>query len=253
MAYYETGGFMTIKVAIVGSCVTRDIFGFVPTPSLEISDYVARTSFISMTTPPVALDPDRLSNATGFELRSIVADFSKTTLGIWEKDFDYIIFDFIEDRFDIVRIGESYVLGNVMMLNSGALDQHPGHQRLPRLSSEVQDLWSQACRRICANIRRKIPSDKIILHKAWHASHYLDDGVAKEFTGYHAELSTRHNPMLQSQYELFESELGGIKTITARPELIVADGAHMWGRQPFHLVPEYNTDLLRSLSSLIGA
>src|SRR5215475_13520812 len=107
-----------MRVAILGSCITRDAFSFFPSPSFEVVAYQARSSFISMVSPRITLDHSKVRAPTPFEKNCIVADFEKTSLDIIKCDFDYIIMDFVDERFDLIQIGSSYVLGTMPMMNS---------------------------------------------------------------------------------------------------------------------------------------
>lgn len=57
------------KIAIIGSCVTRDAFEYAPSGSYELSAYVARTSLAGVGAPPL-VDVDLLER---IQSRSSVA------------------------------------------------------------------------------------------------------------------------------------------------------------------------------------
>lgn len=65
------------RVAIIGSCVTRDIMQFIKPSELN---YFARTSFISLVEAPVAIESDLVAIEGAFEKRMVLSDFDKRAI-----------------------------------------------------------------------------------------------------------------------------------------------------------------------------
>ena len=240
---------MRCKVAILGSCVTRDAFSFQPSTPWEVTAFVARTSFISMAAPALAADvPFAAPNP--FEARCIRADFDKSTWSILESEFDYLIIDLIDERFDLWRIGDGVVLATVTMTQSGILDAFPPATRIPRLEPDTTAAWMRDCATFCRRLRRTVDPARVILHRARHASHFRTAGTLHPFTGFHAGFAARHNPLLTTYYACLQEHLPEAHGIEMPSQLVLADGAHPWGRQPFHYVPEYYAGFMQCLGAI---
>lgn len=83
-----------MKFAILGSCVTRDIFS-----ELDLDEYVgeyrARTSLHTFFEEPISIDrmPNLEIITSSFQRRMVEADFRKKDIEM--EDCDYLIVDFI--------------------------------------------------------------------------------------------------------------------------------------------------------------
>src|SRR6266581_2802406 len=87
------------RVAIFGSCVTRDLFE----PAIrdvELVLYGSRSSLISACAPPVQIDEDDVRLDSRFQRRCVVEDFRKTFLTRFEEAApDRLVIDLIDERF----------------------------------------------------------------------------------------------------------------------------------------------------------
>src|SRR5688572_18437592 len=106
---------------ILGSCVTRDIFSIMKDPS-PIT-YYARSSLISIMGNPIPVEEEMLQLDSAFQRRMVLQDFQKTIFDdLSTLKFDYFIMDFIDERFDLFQIGDSYVTRSVELVNSKVME-----------------------------------------------------------------------------------------------------------------------------------
>ena len=118
------------RVAIVGSCISRDLWRFrggsvaktapePPSPML----YVSRTSLPSLFATPVAGFRPAARPPGGLRPqphRALVADLSKTALAeLVAFRPTHLIFDFIDERFDLLSVGESLITDSWELEASG--------------------------------------------------------------------------------------------------------------------------------------
>lgn len=117
-----------IRLLIWGSCVTRDCFaedicGHESISRYEIDKYFARSSLVSQLSRPVLLKGEiRLSSL--FQKRMVADDFEKQFFPYLNKvkeDIDYLLLDFIDERFDIIALSDSYVTYSGELAASGLL------------------------------------------------------------------------------------------------------------------------------------
>lgn len=97
------------RIAIVGSCITRDlwpILGEAP-PGLL---YVSRTSLPSLFSAAAAgtrVQDEPPAGLRRHQHNALVADLKKLALdALLAHRPTHIIFDFIDERFDLIRVGE---------------------------------------------------------------------------------------------------------------------------------------------------
>src|SRR3954471_4562883 len=100
------------RFAIVGSCITRDLWRFRGRTVTELM-YVSRTSLPSLFAAPVAGFRPAAKPPGGLRPpphRAVVADLQKTALAsLVALRPTLLIFDFIDDRFDLLSVGASLV------------------------------------------------------------------------------------------------------------------------------------------------
>lgn len=98
-------------LGLVGSCVSRDIWTVLRLLPPEMT-FFARTTIPSLAAAPLPLVvPAEGAGPDGFEAWCIEADVTKTALPALEAARpDVLIFDLVDDRFDLRCVGQSMVL-----------------------------------------------------------------------------------------------------------------------------------------------
>jgi len=239
-----------LRVSILGSCVTGDPV-YQASAEIKILSYQARTSFISQNSPPLELAVDALSWPSRFDKRCVLADFQKSALQSLEQgEPDAIVFDLMDDRFDLLRSGDSYVLLSDPLREAG----FPGSvsaqfERIARLSPEAFGLWLRACDSMAEKLARMFPRMLLILHRCWFASEYQDGSTVRSFDSPNLKKSAAMNEMLANYYAHFERALPRLRSIEVDlPRR--ADAHHKFGVAPFHYGPDYGIELVRQIVSI---
>jgi hypothetical protein len=249
------------RVAIVGSCITRDLW---PVRGEAADDllYVSRTSLPSLLAAPVAgfrprsQPPEPLRQ---HQHRALVADLQKTALArLVAYRPTHLIFDFIDERFDLLAPGPTLATRSWELTASGYLSQRAFKdcRRIPRLSSACEQLWTDAAGELAAVVRATpLRSARLILHSArWAARSRRADGVESDvrdvevLPGEPADIAA-HNALLE-RYEAAFQELMPPMSVVEAPAHRVADEAHQWGLSPFHYVPDYYAEIRGRLAAL---
>lgn len=247
------------RVAIIGSCITRDLWPIQGEGAADLL-YVSRTSLPSLFAAPVAgfapnsTDPDGLRPA---QHRTVVNDLTKRWL---EKLVAYrpthLIFDFIDERFDLLAVGEALATHSWELETAGYLAQPAfvGRRQIPRLSDACDQLWASGLEELAQFLAATPLSEaRLILHDAqWADSHRragrhqpLDD--VQLWDGRPADAQA-HNALLRRYQDQFRDLLPA--TDVAAPDWRIADENHRWGLSPFHYVPEYYAEIWRQLREL---
>lgn len=253
------------RVAIVGSCISRDLWRFhgaaetVATPSLL---YVSRTSFPSLFATPLAGFQPAARPPNGLRPqphRALVADLSKTALAaLVAFRPTHLIFDFIDERFDLLSVGGALVTRSWELEASGYRRRPAfnGARVIPRLSPACERLWMSAAEEMAALVRATpLAQAQLILHSArWADQRRTAQGRLARLTGVQilegqpADIAV-HNALLARYEAAFEAVMPPMARIAA-PDQRIADETHVWGLSPFHYAPGYYAEIWRQLDAL---
>jgi UDP-glucuronate 4-epimerase len=226
-----------LRVSILGSCVTGDPV-YQASGEIQMLSYQARTSFISQNSPPLELAVDALSWPSRFAKQCVLADFQKSALQSLEQgEPEAIVFDLIDDRFDLLRCGDSYVLLSDPLREAGFQGSLSAQfERIARLSPEASGLWLRACDSMAKKLAEMFPRMHLILHRCWFASEYQDGATVRSFDSPNLKKSAAMNEMLAHYYAHFERALPRLTSIEVDlPRR--ADAHHKYGLTPFHYGP----------------
>lgn len=252
------------RIAIVGSCITRDLWPLREAAPRDLL-YISRTSLVSLLSQAVEgypSQPDPPAGLTRYQHMAVEADLLKTGLAqLIAHRPTHLIFDFIDERFDLLRLPSGAVATHSWELESGGYLDHPalaGPQPIVRLSASAEWLWRQAVVEWAEILRLTVLREaKIILHSAQWAARQAVPGATSQplqghphiWDGRPADLSA-HNEMLARYEAHFLAMIPQAQIVRARPEHQLADPAHRWGLSPFHYVPAYYDDISRALAAL---
>jgi hypothetical protein len=249
------------RIAILGSCITRDLWP-IRGDGAEALTYVSRTALPSLLAAPVA--GFRPAQSPPGDLRrhehnALVADLQKTALRrLVESRPTHLIFDLIDERFDLLAVGDGLAVRSAELTRSGYLAQGAfrAARRIPRLSAAAERLWLSAAAEFAALVRATPLSDaRLILHAArWANEQRLADGTTAPIrnvellAGEPVEIAP-YNDLLARQEAAFEALMPPMARVEA-PALRLADPGHAWGLSPFHYIPEYYDEIRRQLGEL---
>ena len=241
-------------VGLIGSCVTRDVWRLLDIPTNALRTF-SRTSLASLTSPPPEgfAMPESMGvlEPGGFLARCVRADVEKTALAELEADPpDVLVFDFIDERFDLVRTRDSIVCDSFEFRRSGLRAVSPliDGRLIRRLSPEAHAAWLVGLERLRDRITAgPLSGARIVLHIAYWAESYWEDGELRPFperTRFHPvprvpELVADHNALLERCHDAFLSTFPQAIVIAPADEFRIGDAAHAWGLSPHHYVDGY--------------
>lgn len=247
------------RPAIIGSCITRDIWRECDAPLDEVL-YISRTSLPSLVSgpldapPAVPADPPPIDGIGRHSLRMVAADLNKTALAaLTEHRPTHVLFDFIDERFDLLEqdgaiVTKSWELDCLELMGKPGL---ASARLLPRLSDEVEALWREALAGI-ADLLHSPPLAQaaVILHHAqWAGAYRGKEGGLATFSGEPGHWDAQ-NAMLRRYRDLFVQAVPRTRVVQASDRNQQADEGHVWGLSPFHYVTDYYPDVWRQLRGL---
>lgn len=252
---------MTPRIAILGSCITRDLWP-IRGGGAEHLLYISRTSFPSLFSRPVGgvvpadAPPGDLHQ---HEHGALVADLRKTALArLVAYRPTHLIFDFIDERFDIVATDGALANYSGEMVRSGYMAQ-PGlavGRRVSRLSAACERLWLDGVGEFAAMVRATPLSEAVLIHHEarWADEQRTPEGqvlpiLDVEIVGGQGVEIADYNTLLERQEAAFRAVMPAMQRVDAGA-FRLADSAHRWGLSPFHYVPEYYDEVRRQLGDL---
>ena len=249
------------RVAIIGSCITRDLWPLAGGGAEDLV-YVSRTSLPSLFSPPVAgFKPvrDKPDGLTRHQHNAVVGDLLKTALvRLIAFEPTHVVFDFIDERFDLLEADGALALESWELLESGYRQRPPlkRARTIPRLSSACDLVWRRGAEEMAAFIRATpLRNARLILHRSRWATHRRDArGRLRPLTdvevlaGRPADIG-EHNVLLAA-YETWFMEIMPPLFCVDAGAFRIADAGHRWGLSPFHFVPEYYEEIWRQFERL---
>jgi hypothetical protein len=247
------------RPAVIGSCITRDIWRECDAPLDDVL-YISRTSLPSLVSrpladpPPVPDQPPPIEGIGRHSLRMVAADLNKTALAaLVQHRPTHVLFDFIDERFDLLEqdgaiVTKSWELDCLELVGGPGL---AAPRLLPRLSPEVEDLWREALVRIADLLHAPpLAEAQVVLHHAqWAAAYRGKAGGTAAFDGDRAHRDAQ-NAMLRRYRDLFVQAVPRTRVVQASDRNQQADEGHVWGLSPFHYVTDYYPDVWRQLQGL---
>lgn len=235
------------RVFVLGSCVTRDAFELAESKNrFELVGYLARTSFASTFHDKKIYGMDLSPITSSFQRRMVENDLLKTTTEIINNTaFDYIIVDFIDERFDLLQkdSGEVFTLSSELTNN---VSYQTGYT-VPSGSEEFFELWKRGWQGFINLAEKNKFIDKIIVNKVFWAN--VDENneaiVEKQFQGW----IDKNNKWLEKLYGHIEKE-GKVRIIDYSNDSFIADRSHKWGVAPFHYCQQFYLKFLGKILSL---
>jgi len=239
-----------IKVSIIGSCVSRDLFEFDidALNNFKVVNYISRVTNISMMNS-FDIELINIDNVEfhKFDEKKALEDINKEHFRILENnDFDLLIIDFIDERHPTYVYGDSFLTYTKFSKNyiDPLLQQGIGRLLKP-FSSEMKEYLRDSIPSFINKVLAISKGKPVLLHACKYALTYINqDGVLCEFDQCTKEKIDNWNTFLSSIYEQVCVEvmrLGDIST------LCIAGGEHKWDLQPFHYDKSYYQQLSTEL------
>jgi hypothetical protein len=244
-----------VKIAIFGSCVSRDPFAFLPDTRYEIDNYVARTSMADLFGPPVAFQPDWYAHLPSFEQRCIRDDLAKTAVKtLLQQPFDYLLIDCIDERFDLLQVGNALV-SNTRHIRQAAFEETYPHTHVaPRLASDTTERWKAGAQKFFEHLMQQgVRQEQIILHEAlWATENKTASGECTPFADAVQVQIAANNALIEVYFEEMRRAAPNARSLRVPPCDLFADPEHRWSKEPFHYVPSYYSAMLGALGEMIS-
>lgn len=197
------------------------------------------SSIISIMHPVVGLEQYHHKNE--YRQRMIERDISSAFWNIIEEvKPSYLFLDFIEERFDLIRVKEGFIT------KSDALDEMdielPDAIVVHRKSEECTKQWEKDCSNFLEKIKRILPEENIILIENYLCEEYGDSNT-RQFYANKKEIQETNN-QLKYYYHYVKEHYKKIKCIKAyQCKWYFTDKEYEYGAVPSHLNEVTNKEI----------
>ncbi|QUW26421.1 hypothetical protein J8Y16_25765 [Bacillus cereus] len=249
-----------IKVAVLGSCVTRDNFN-----SKFNYDYKRyyecvllqnQTSIISLMGKPVQLPSNKITELNQWDANDVRSDFEKSFLiQLKEKQPDYLIMDLFGDVFfGCIRLADTYVTNNYWKLGKTQFFKEikkPTYLNIMTQPEEYLLLWKNAINDLFETLREELPNCKIILHKARFTDIYYDKN--NQLNKMNPSIDVKELNKYWDTLDRYILEKFNVQFIDLNEKKYFSYEQHPWGVFGVHYEMNYYGDFLKSLHKLVLA
>ena len=243
-----------MKIAIFGSCVTRDLF---EDPALRpaMAHYASRSSVISVVADPVPLAEEEVTLDSAYQKRAVLADFHKTFFpDIEALAPDWAVIDLVDERFNVLRTDGSFVTESSAFSSAGlAASGRFRFQPVRRLTGEAEQLFEEAAVAFVRRLTEIVPAERVILHRGLWLTRFRRGDAVEDFPEPRLGYARQNNASLEREYDVLASLLGpAAHAIGPDPARNLADFEHKWALEPFHYEQAYNEQAIARIRELTG-
>lgn len=243
---------MPFVIDIFGSCISRDILENCNDELVVPGTYVARSSFASAMQAPCDYSPnEKCALSSSFQKRVLNWDIEKTGIEqLATNPGDYLMIDFFEERFPLVRFRQSIVTMSREFEKSGF--EH-GEKIVWRSLSD--DLDGKAYGDMFESFLQRIldiyPMDRIIINRAFLTKYYIrNDGIVKPFSAETEKWIDSINLKMKALYDAAESAIPSASIIDLTKHFIGSE-RNKWGLDSAHYEERFYTEAAQFLEHLL--
>ncbi|MEI2379853.1 DUF6270 domain-containing protein [Priestia megaterium] len=247
-----------IKVAVLGSCVTRDNFNRTFNPNYkEFYECVLlqnQSSLISLMASPVTFSPEEIDHLNEWDQWNVRTDLEKTFLtDLKQSQPDYLILDLFSDVFfGCIVLENSVITNNHWKLWQTSYYKNINEPSVIKLTDQQEEyltLWKEAVQRLFSFVQTECPSCKVILHKARFASAYYNENKQVNTLTSSFDIETANE--LWNELDMYVEEHYDIDVIDLTNEQFLAFEKHPWGLFSLHYEWDYYRAFLQTLHRIV--
>lgn len=234
------------RVAILGSCVTRDAFEFADA-SWVIQKYMARSALASFCGRKTAVElPPYTKIDSTFQRRMVIEDVEKRgRRWLAEGDFDWLIHDPIDERFPLANFTDAGVV--TVSQEFTKLQTPPSSYSLTNFpSDEHWQRWQAGWASFVKLLDGYGIRERLIIHRAQWVERVQGSDVPTTDSG----VITCANQWLDRAYARMGEDIPTERFVSVSERHQVSDPNHRWGISPVHYVEDYYREFLQNLAKV---
>lgn len=251
---------MTIKIATIGSCVTRDNFNSNFNPHykdyFELVAHQHQSSIISMMSNNTSFTKtSEFSDATAFRKRHITNEFNKSFINeMKEKKPEYILIDLYADiKYGVVKFDdETYITNNKHFKNLPELKNKPTLD-LYKNFDEYLSLWKYYTNNLFDFIQKELPESKVILVNARYHDK-LSDIISLHDIRRDQGIKSLDIDLMNKMWHILDEFIldnYNVIVLDTKHENYFLDKNHPWGMYYLHFENFFYNDFLINLLNIV--
>jgi hypothetical protein len=236
-----------IKVFICGSCVSRDALEVEGNDNFELVHYGARCSLATLAFPDVIENINLDNISSPFQKRMVNDDIHRNILKyIGDKDFDFLLMDFIDERDGLVNIENKGWLTNSAELKSTGYEEKGSFNRIISGSEIHLQKFLDGFNILYQKLLLLKKEDKMLINKVFWSTHKDNGETVSPTINYIKEA----NAFLTKIYDYLALNFPSLKFIEYEKSSLVAKSDHKWGVAAFHYVDKFYVETLEKLNQI---
>lgn len=250
---------MTLRVAILGACVSRDAFNSKIIPEYKnffsVVAYQFQMSVISLMQSPIGYDSsDFVGDATEINREHLKTELAKNFLkDIAYQQPDYLIVDFYSDTVHgCLEVEDSIITNKKSKFEAikAFRDFKVKKSYSPRKNyNEYMKLWESSFDKLCDFVKEKCPRTKILINKARLTDSYYDS-FSKELIEINPEKDHAYYSNLNkiwSGFDDYAASKENVRTLNVDKKKYFADKDHIFNLFMVHYKNNFYRDFISEL------
>jgi hypothetical protein len=245
------------EVAVVGSCVSRDVFNSRFNPNYkDLFDCTVlgnQLSLISLMDAPFTLDEADIAELNEYDSRDARREAQKSLLGeLVEAQPAYLILDFFSDaHFGCFSVdGHMFTRNRWKIMKASLYTKHETADLVPTLDPDAYfQLWTEAADRFLAFVHEKLPSTRVLLHSARNVTVRVDPDGSETPHGPTGELLDMNEWWNRLDQYVIKNHSPRVLDLFT-PELRTFQ-EHPWGPFAVHYTLDYHARFLSKLTKIV--
>lgn len=191
-------------------------------------------------THPIGL-VDKVTHQNRYREIMINRDIQSDFWNVLSKERpSYLILDFIEDRYDVIKFKDGYLTKSEAY--TGCEHSLEGGEQINADSEQYISLWEQSCLIFIKRLRECHPRLQIVLVKSY-LSEYVGD-IFHQDSYSEIEWIQKVNHRLKHYYDFFQENCDYVKSVDAsKCECYFTDREYEYGAEPGHLNDLVNREI----------
>lgn len=253
-----------IKLAIIGSCPSRDPFNSKFGTGYKNFYEVVMTHFqmsvISSMSEPVEYEEKKLEGVNPAKINEVKSDLEKDLLSnLLKSNPEYIIMDFWADHFfGAIKLSDGKFITNnewrVKLTQFYKEQQNAEIIEMYKNPEYFLSIWKDSIDKFFQFVQDKLPDTKVIIHKARNVKLYLDDdNVRKELRnapGIRSIDVDEFNSLWATMDDYVISKYNPY-VIDVFNDKFFTHNKHPWGKLYVHYNRQYYLDFLSDLHRVV--
>lgn len=255
---------MPHKIAVIGSCVTRDMFNenFIPYHKevFEVVSTAWQTSFASLVAKPIKLseeDLDTSGKLRDHRWKTLLRDLNKKPLKeIISREPDYIIMDIYADvNYGFVKLRkaseEHFLTNNPNGFRKTKFYESKNFSKTYNIHENARflEFFYKGFDKFYNIVKVQLPNTKLIINGFVEAYGYIgDEKFPMRFSADIQNHVTANNSKYFEIYDEIKRKYPDIDIIDMTKKMYFSDPNHPFGNHPYHMTKDYYNDLFNTLT-----